>query len=237
MALEIYQKPDLKPDLLGILTEGELLTEDQRRLCSNFLGHNPIDRYTLKEVGDAALQCSRTNFYHVHSEATYTELVNDENQPCRKGEIGRIVVTPLYNFAMPLVRYDTGDYAIAGDNFSRFAGRHCICGTRLLRLERVLGRRRNLLDLAGSVGLQPDIDSVRLYELSGATLWRLVQTASNIFTLELGTNWTLSGQDTHLIAEHARSMLGSDSQIELKRCKLSKMCESSKFEIFTSKIV
>jgi len=30
-------------------------------------------------------------------------------EACAPGEIGRVVVTPLHNFAMPLFRYDIGD--------------------------------------------------------------------------------------------------------------------------------
>jgi phenylacetate-CoA ligase len=49
------------------------------------------------------------------------------------------VVTPLHNFAMPLIRYAIGDYAEAGPP--------CACGRGLPVLARILGRARNLLTL------------------------------------------------------------------------------------------
>ena len=51
--------------------------------------------------------------------------------------MGRVVVTHLHNYAMPLIRYEIGDYAIAGGN--------CDCGINLPVLERVVGRTRNLV--------------------------------------------------------------------------------------------
>ena len=38
---------------------------------------------------------------------------------CAPGEIGRVVVTPLYSTAQPLIRYEQGDMATPGD---------CSCG-------------------------------------------------------------------------------------------------------------
>ena len=51
----------------------------------------------------------------------------------------RVVISTLHNFAMPLLRYDIGDFAEVGDD--------CPCGRRLPVLKRILGRQRNLLCL------------------------------------------------------------------------------------------
>ena len=51
--------------------------------------------------------------YHVAAESVLLEVV-DETGRLRPGEIGRVVVTPLHNFAMPLIRCAIGDYAEVG---------------------------------------------------------------------------------------------------------------------------
>ncbi len=33
----------------------------------------------------------------------------DADEPAVEGQVGRIVITDLYNYAMPMIRYDTGD--------------------------------------------------------------------------------------------------------------------------------
>jgi phenylacetate-CoA ligase len=51
-----------------------------------------------------------------------------------RGEgIGEIVVTPLHNFAMPLIRYRTGDEASVGVS-------KCGCGSVLLTMSKIEGR-------------------------------------------------------------------------------------------------
>ncbi len=236
MALAVCGQPQLKPDLLGVFTEGEILTPDQRQLCASFLGHNPIDRYSLREVWDVALQCPASTDYHVQTEAIHTELLNNRNQPCRQGELGRIVVTSLYNLAMPIIRYDTGDYAIAGDNFSRFSGRFCRCGKRLLRLQAILGRRRNLLRHTLMTGRHPALDSLRLFELSGASLWQLVELASGSFKLRLCTERSLSAADKRAIADCTNATLGSDNQIAVESSDQAAMSGTGKFEMFLSQL-
>jgi len=55
------------------------------------------------------------------------------------GQVGRVVVTDLHNFATPLIRYDLGDYAEMADT--------CPCGRGLPALKRIMGRRRNMVRL------------------------------------------------------------------------------------------
>ncbi len=41
-------------------------------------------------------------------------LKHDTGEPVSIGEVGRVVFTDLYSFAVPLIRYDTGDLAMKG---------------------------------------------------------------------------------------------------------------------------
>jgi phenylacetate-CoA ligase len=232
LALALADNPSMLPELLGIFTEDELLTEDQRRLSRQFLGHEPKDKYSLSEVWDTALQCAVTTNYHVQTEAVFTELLNGDGEPCRTGEVGRVVATSLYNFAMPIIRYDTGDYAVAEDNFGRFAGRHCACGKRLLRLSSILGRRRNLLGQTLRSGKHPQIDSLFLFEQTRATLWRLLQVGNNEFVLQLDTHRSLSATQRHACAEHVRSSLALDARVSVAETNLSAGYASARFEMF-----
>jgi phenylacetate-CoA ligase len=67
------------------------------------------------------------------------EILDDQGKPCAPGEIGRVVVTTLHNFAMPLIRYALSDYAEVGEP--------CDCGRGLPVLTRILGRSRNMFAL------------------------------------------------------------------------------------------
>ena len=59
-----------------------------------------------------------------------------DGSPCAPGEIGRVIVTDLHNFAMPLIRYELGDQAALGPP--------CACGRGLPVLKMVAGRTHDL---------------------------------------------------------------------------------------------
>lgn len=125
------------PALREIRTVGEVLAPGTRGLCQDVLGVPIVDTYSAQEVGYVALQCPAHPHYHVQAERLIVELVRDDGTPCAPGELGRVVVTDLHNFATPLLRYDLGDYAELGGP--------CPCGRGLPVLTRVVGRRRNML--------------------------------------------------------------------------------------------
>jgi len=47
--------------------------------------------------------------HHVSADLVLVELVDDDGTPVPPGEEGRVVVTPFYGYATPLIRYDLGD--------------------------------------------------------------------------------------------------------------------------------
>jgi phenylacetate-CoA ligase len=125
------------PSLRQVRTISEALSPDTRALCAEVLGVPLVDTYSAQEVGYIALQCPDHPRYHVQAERLLVEILDDDGGVCRPGEIGRVVVTDLHNFATPLIRYDLGDLAEVGAP--------CPCGRGLPVLERIIGRRRGML--------------------------------------------------------------------------------------------
>ncbi|MDF1678791.1 MAG: hypothetical protein P1U32_08880 [Legionellaceae bacterium] len=141
-ALAQYAKAHdiLLPDLHEIRTIGEMLTDKQVALVNSVWPHaNITDVYSCVEIGGIAQQCPEYKQYHVNAEHVYLEIVNDANEPCGVGEVGRVLVTSLMNYATPLIRYELGDYAAFGAP--------CPCGRTLPVLQKIVGRKRNRLVL------------------------------------------------------------------------------------------
>ena len=125
--------------LREVRTLGESVTRELRELVREAWDAPLTDLYSANEAGYLALQCPASGRYHVQAENVLLEVLDDSGRPCAPGEVGRVVVTPLHNFAMPLIRYAIGDYAEVGPP--------CACGRGLPVLARILGRVRNLLTL------------------------------------------------------------------------------------------
>src|SRR3546814_12850457 len=89
--------------------------------------------YSTHEFGYLAFQCPQHDHYHVQAEAALVEVLNEAGKPCRPGEIGQVVTTPLLNFAMPMISYAVGDLAEVGPP--------CPGGRGLQVRKRILGRK------------------------------------------------------------------------------------------------
>lgn len=74
------------------------------------------NRYSNEECGIMGNSKAGTTVITLNTSSYYFELLALESDtPVKAGEIGRIVVTDLYNKAMPIIRYDLGDLGISSE--------------------------------------------------------------------------------------------------------------------------
>ncbi len=125
--------------LRQIISQYERVTPRQREVCRKAFGAEIVDRYSCEECGWLALQCPRHEHLHVMAGTTIIEIVDEALNPCPPGVAGRVLVTSLQSYAMPIIRYDIGDIAEWGEG--------CDCGNRLPVIKSLWGRRRNLVRL------------------------------------------------------------------------------------------
>jgi phenylacetate-CoA ligase len=129
--LELSKERGQKPESLRLIRcKGSQVSPQLREFAEQTWGVPVIEIYFREETGIMAIQCPDNQGLHVQSEFVHLEVLNGDNQPCRPGEVGRIVVTTLRNYQTPLIRYDTGDFAEVGEP--------CSCGRTLPALTRIL---------------------------------------------------------------------------------------------------
>lgn len=169
--------------LKGVQSISETMTPDMKEKigrCFNV----PLDlNYGLNELGLVASRCPEGGRYHVHNEYFHVEILRNDGKPCKPGERGRVVVTALSGFAMPLIRYDTDDLAVATDQ-------SCSCGRTLPCFGEVLGRYSRIAHLPegtlSKVGLLRDAlsngpDSI----LNPLRRFQIIQTEEENFLLKV----------------------------------------------------
>jgi phenylacetate-CoA ligase len=121
----------------AVFTSGETVDAPARDDIRRVFHCEIIDRYAALEIGSIAFQCPAGAGYHTCAEAVLVELLDDDGNDVVGEARGRVVLTSYYNFAMPFIRYDIGDLAVAAQG-------PCPCGRTLPRLAAVLGRQRNV---------------------------------------------------------------------------------------------
>jgi phenylacetate-CoA ligase len=131
----------------AVLTSAGTLYPDMKKLLKEVFQCPILNRYGSREVGDMACNCPKDEGLHLAPYAHYFEILNEQNQPVSPGELGRVHVTSLHNFSMPLIRYDIGDIA-------SFSDKSCSCGSPFPLLEKVEGREMSVFKTKGG-GIVP----------------------------------------------------------------------------------
>jgi len=150
-----------------IATVSELMSDGLPELVRRIPGCRLVDMYGTVETGLIAIQCPLCDAYHLADRHMVVEIITEEGQPAEPGEMGRVVVTPLFNLATPLIRYDTGDYA----QLAKSAG----CPRSPRAISRIIGRERNLFKLPDGRKVVPRIPHQTAQDI-GLRQFKFVQT-------------------------------------------------------------
>jgi len=115
----------------AIYVTAETLTSPMREVIEEVFRCRASNVSGAREVGLAGAECSRGKI-HVFDFFHRLEVLDAHGAPAAPGSEGRIVITNLRNHAMPLIRYENGDMAVAGTG--------CDCGSELSVLDGIRGR-------------------------------------------------------------------------------------------------
>ena len=146
------------------LSGGGTLPPHQQELVEAAFGCPVRQRYACWEAGVIAYECPEAGSLHVNSESVIVEIVRPGGGPAQPGEIGDVLVTPLRNHTMPLLRYRLGDLAEAP------VSSRCACGRSLPVLGRLIGRANELLRGAAGRLVAPETVSRLMWNLVDSVL-------------------------------------------------------------------
>ncbi len=216
------------PRLQEVRTYGELLDAETRELCRQAWNVRVTDAYSSTEVGYIALQCPGQSHYHVQAEGVVVEILDDAGRLCTPGETGRVVVTDLHNFAMPLIRYDVGDYAEVGQP--------CACGRGLPVLQRIIGRVRNMLVTADGRRFWPALGSRAIAEAAPVRQYQVVQKTFDLVEVRLVVAAPLTLEQEDRVRKLILSRLPVPLKLNLVYCERIDRSAGGKFEDFISEV-
>ncbi|MBA6153884.1 phenylacetate--CoA ligase family protein [Gelidibacter maritimus] len=160
--IEYAQQHDIDLNASGIkgaICIGESFRNDDFTL--NTLGekiteHWQIDlfsTYASTEMSTAFTECKAQQGGHLHPELIIVELLDDNDQSVKNGEIGELTITTLGIEAMPLLRFKTGDMMKAHTQ-------PCSCGRTTLRLGPIAGRKKQMIKYKGTTLYPPAMENI-----------------------------------------------------------------------------
>jgi len=155
---------DLNPKLL--FTQGEMLTEKCRKLIEDTLNIIPSNTYGSREFPAIAFECDKHEGLHVLNDWIVLELMRD-GEVVGPGEKGETVVTSLYNYAMPFLRYRLGDIASWEEDT-------CTCGRSWPLLKAIEGRVSDFITLPSGTRIQGTVVPVYLRRIPGVKRFQMI---------------------------------------------------------------
>ena len=121
----------------GIITGGMVLSKRERLLIENVFHCEVFNRYGTEEMGVIACECEMHKGLHISEEKYYVEILND-GRNALPGEMGSLIITDLFNYGMPFIRYQIEDIAIASNDT-------CSCGRAWTMLNEIAGRTSDFI--------------------------------------------------------------------------------------------
>lgn len=216
------------PELRAVTTMSEPLDADLKSQCMAVLRAEVHDIYSAQEVGIIALQCPDGAGYHAMAESLLVEILDADGRPCDPGATGRVVVTSLHNFAMPLIRYELGDFAEAGPP--------CACGRGLPLIGRILGRVRNMLVLPDGQKIWPSFGSRGMTAIAPVRQHQIVQTSISALEVRLVVARPLTAAEETALARHVTARLPTEMTVSFTYPETVRRAADGKFEDFISRV-
>lgn len=174
----------------AILTSCEMLFDYQRETIERVFDCEVFDYYSGRDTTLHAAECAEHSGYHLSIENAVIEFIK-EGEHVAPGEMGKIVITDLANYAMPFLRYEIGDLGIPSDEV-------CSCGRGLPLMKKVLGRVTDIITTKDGKHVHGEFFTHLFYNTKGVKQFQFAQKTKEYAVLKIvkAKNYSQSEIDT-----------------------------------------
>ncbi len=191
----------------SIITMSEGLDDNTRKLISSIMNCDVYARYSNVENGIIAQQYNLSSNFLINSSSYKVEIFKiNKDEIQKEGKVGRIVITDLYNYGMPLIRYDTGDLG---------AMRNIVSNNKTIAiLERIEGRRMDAIyDTKGDL-LSSYIITNGMWEFVEVNQYQFIQKNRTSYTFKLSINNNFDKEEE--LREKFKKLLGEEAIVDVE---------------------
>jgi phenylacetate-CoA ligase len=194
-----------------VFSGAEVLDAASRRLISSAFGEKLFDLYGCHEFDLLAWECKAHNGYHVNADSVLMEFLDNNGEAVASGESGKVVCTGLFNYVIPLIRYELGDVAVPLND-------ECTCGVTLPLIKSVEGRADDFLLASDGRVISPTVFPYPFEDVDWIRQFRVIQESHKKLVIQVAAKENLADQDR--IVRNAeskiRGLFGEDMEVEFE---------------------
>lgn len=192
-------------NLRGIISTSEILYDETREYITKAFRCSCFSRYANMENGMLGQDSpSHPNIFVINESNYFIEILDmEKDEPLKDGEIGRIVVTDLYNYAMPMIRYDTGDVG----SFTYIE----VNGVTKKAIKNFGGRKIDMVFDSKGNAISPHKISVSFWNFPELKQFQFIQEGTRSYKVVLNIREQFNRQEE--LMDTLKSILGENAKI------------------------
>ena len=201
----INAKP-LNCNIKSIIAVAEGLNPKIKSKMQYYFNTATVSRYSNVENGIIAQQMAGDDSFRINWGSYIVEILDLEKDiSAKSGEIGRIVITDLYNLATPMIRYDTGDIGAFDYNINT--------PDEIPKLKSIQGRKMDVLFKTNGDLLNPFTLHAYVYDFPEIKQLQFIQHEEKKYRIKINTSVKFVNET--LLIDKFKKDIGDDALIEI----------------------
>jgi phenylacetate-CoA ligase len=207
-ALEIFAKfllehPEFRIRPIAVKATADVLSDERRRILEEAFDCPVYNFYGSREVNNLAVECPAREGMHVNGWSRYIEIVDDDGRAVPPGVPGRILLTDLTNYFMPLLRYEIED-------IGTWSGTPCSCGRPFPLIAKIWGRSSDFIVTPEGKSIHSVFFTHLFYDMPDVALFQINQKDVHNVDVYLVLRPGLQEYPAALLHERLRQAFGAD---------------------------
>lgn len=208
----------------SIITAAEKLEEFQREAMEKNFQAPVFNTYGSREFMLIAAEDENHDGLLMSNENLYIEIIKENGEPAKSGEMGDIIITDLHNWGMPFIRYRIGDMAVPSDKKPR-------SGRGLPMLEKIVGRTLDILKTKDGKKVPGEFFPHLMKDFKGVEQFQVVQDSLEQLNLNIIKNDQLSDEHIELMNQEIKKVMGEFIDVEINFVKSIALTKTGKFRV------
>ena len=213
----------------SVISAAEKLHEFQREEIKKAFNCEVFNTYGSREFMLIASECEKHKGLHINVENLFVEVIKEDGQPAKPGEMGDIVITDLHNYGMPFIRYRIGDMAVVSD-------RECGCGRGLPLLEDVVGRSLDMIKTPDGRLVPGEFFPHLMKEFKGIEKFQVVQDKVNELKFRIVKNNYFKDSEFDFMKKEIIKVIGEKMFIDFIFVDSIPLTKTGKFRVTISNL-